>query len=161
MNESYTADQRSYSSLRELDFRPAYYSDDSNLLKEFYVPALSASTTYDRVAGFFSSNTLAIAARGISRFIENGGRIRLVTSVVLSESDQQAIKAALQRREREVLEEIENLEEELKRHHIRALGWMLKKDLLALKIAVIPNGIEHRKSGIMLTPRPSVGRLTF
>lgn len=149
MNESYTADQRSYSSLRELDFRPAYYSDDTNLLKEFYVPALSASTTYDRVAGFFSSNTLAIAARGISRFIENGGRIRLVTSVVLSESDQQAIKAALQRREREVLEEIEDLEEELKRHHIRALGWMLKRDLLELKIAVIPNGIEHRKSGIM------------
>ena len=102
-------------SLKEIPIYPVYYSDDSNLLLDFYIPILSNSISYKRVAGYFCSNTFAIAAKGIANFIKNGGTIKLITNVVLAEEDQSAIKDALLQKESEILEEIDNLEDELKK----------------------------------------------
>ena len=135
--------------LKDINLKPVYYSDENNLLQEFYIPVLSNSVKYDRIAGYFSSNSLAIAAKGIAAFIKAGGRIRLIANVVLSEKDQEAIKKALLEREREVLTEIENLEDQLKKDHIKILGWMIKNNLLEIKIAVAKNGVEHQKIGIL------------
>ncbi|NVL91245.1 MAG: DEAD/DEAH box helicase family protein, partial [Desulfobacterales bacterium] len=135
--------------LRNIKVKPAYYSDEDNLLEEFYIPVLSKSVKYDRIAGYFSSNSLAVAAKGISGFINNGGKIRLVANVVLSIEDQEAIKTALLQREKEVLTEIENLEDHLKKDHIRMLSWMVRNNLLEIKIAVVKNGVEHQKIGIL------------
>lgn len=135
--------------LKDIDLKPVYYSDEDNLLEEFYVPVLSNSVKYDRIAGYFSSNSLAVAAKGIANFIKNGGQIRLIANVVLSEEDQEAIKSALLEKEREVLTEIENLEDQLKKDHIKMLGWMVKNNLLKIKIAVVKNGVEHQKIGVL------------
>jgi len=135
--------------LRELNLKPVYYSDEDNLLQDFYIPVLENSVQYDRIAGYFSSNTLAVAARGIAALIKNGGKMRLITNVVLSAEDQAAIKEALRSREAEVLAEIENMEDELKKDHVRMLAWMVKKDLLQIKIAVVQRGIEHQKIGVL------------
>lgn len=70
--------------LKALNLKTAYYSDEDNLLIDFYIPALSNSIKYDRVAGYFCSNSLAVAAKGIAGFINNGGRIRLIANVVQS-----------------------------------------------------------------------------
>lgn len=136
-------------SLRELNLKPVYYSDQDNLLTNFYLPVLSNSIKYDRIAGYFCSNALAIAAKGICNFISNGGRIRLIANVVLSTDDQEAIKEAIFQKEREILSDIEGLEDQLKKDHIRMLGWLVRKDLLQIKIAVVKNGIEHQKMGIL------------
>ncbi|MHC4461409.1 MAG: DEAD/DEAH box helicase family protein [Planctomycetota bacterium] len=136
-------------SLKDINLKPVYYSDKDNLLEEFYIPVLSNSVKYGRIAGYFSSNSLAIAARGISDFVNNGGKIRLIANVVLSIEDQEAIKAALLEKEREILSEIENLEDRLKKDHIGMLGWMVRNNLLEIKIAVVKNGIEHQKIGIL------------
>ena len=135
--------------LKEINLNPVYYSDENDLLQEFYIPVLSNSVKYDRIAGYFSSNSLAIAAKGIAAFIKAGGRIRLIANVVLSEKDQEAIKKALLDKEKEVLTEIENLEDQLKKDHIKILGWMIKNNLLEIKIAVVKNGVEHQKIGIL------------
>ncbi|MHC4477701.1 MAG: DEAD/DEAH box helicase family protein [Planctomycetota bacterium] len=135
--------------LRDIEIKPAYYSDEDNLLEAFYLPVLSNSVRYDRIAGYFSSNSLAIAAKGIAEFINNGGKIRLVANVVLSVEDQEAIKEALLQKEQEILTEIENLEDRLKKDHISMLGWMVRNKLLEIKIAVVKNGIEHQKIGIL------------
>jgi superfamily II DNA or RNA helicase len=135
--------------LKDINLKPVYYSDEDDLLQEFYIPVLSNSVKYDRIAGYFSSNSLAIAAKGIGAFINVGGKIRLIANVVLSEEDQQAIKQALLEKEIEVLSEIENLEDQLRKDHIRMLGWMVKNDLLEIKIAVVQNGVEHQKIGIL------------
>jgi len=136
-------------SLKEIPICPVYYSDDSNLLLDFYIPVLSNSISYKRVAGYFCSNTFAIAAKGIANFINNGGTIKLITNVVLAEEDQSAIKHALVQKESEILEEIDNLEDELKKDHIRMLGWMIKNGKLDIKVAVLKKGIEHQKIGIL------------
>ena len=135
--------------LKEIKIKPVYYSDEDNLLEDFYLPVLSNSIKYGRIAGYFSSNALAIAAKGITDFVNNGGRIQLIANVVLSKEDQESIKEALREKEKEVLIEIESLEDRLKKDHIRMLGWMVKVNLLEIKIAVVKNGIEHQKTGIL------------
>ncbi len=86
--------------LRTLKLKSVFYSDEDNLLTDFYIPVLSSSISYDRLAGYFSSNTLAIAAKGIAAFIKNGGKIRLITNVVLSVDDQKANGSALMKKKK-------------------------------------------------------------
>ena len=79
--------------LRDIQFKPAYDSDEDDVLNEFYIPALSGSTRYRRLAGFFSSSALAVAARGIAGLIRNGGRMELVVGAKLRKVDVEAIKS--------------------------------------------------------------------
>lgn len=135
--------------LKDLDIKPVYYSDEVTLLTEFYIPVLSNSIKYDRIAGYFCSNALAIAAKGIAELIKNGGKVRLIANVVISEKDQEVIKEAIKNKEQEILIELDELEDELQKDHIKMLGWIIKEGLLEIKIAVVNKGIEHQKIGIL------------
>jgi hypothetical protein len=55
--------------LEKLNLKGLYDSDADDLLLDFYIPVLKESIDYKRIAGYFSSNSLAIAAKGISKFI--------------------------------------------------------------------------------------------
>ncbi len=134
---------------KELDIKPVYYSDEVTLLTDFYIPVLSKSVKYDRVAGFFCSNALAIAAKGITELIKKNGKVRLIANVVISKEDQESIKSAIRDKEQEILVDMENIEDELQRDHIRMLGWMIKEGRLEIKIAVVNKGIEHQKIGVL------------
>jgi superfamily II DNA or RNA helicase len=135
--------------LKELDIKPVYYSDEVTLLTEFYIPILSKSVKYDRVAGYFCSNALAIAAKGITELIRNHGKVRLIANVVISKEDQESIKQAIKDKEQEILIDIDSIEDELQKDHIKMLGWMIREGLLEIKIAVVNKGIEHQKIGIL------------
>ncbi|MBP1910470.1 DEAD/DEAH box helicase family protein [Methanolobus bombayensis] len=135
-------------SLDDFNFKGQYDSESDSLLKEFYIPALSESVLYKRIAGYFSSNSLAIAARGISDFVSNGGSIQLIANVVLSEDDQDTIKRAILQKEQEILFELETMDDALKKGHLRLLAWLLKNERLEIKIAKMNNGLEHQKIGI-------------
>ena len=53
---------------------PLHYSYDSgeeDILWDFYIPVLSKANRYDRIAGFFSSSSLAFSARGMEAFLNN------------------------------------------------------------------------------------------
>jgi superfamily II DNA or RNA helicase len=153
--------------LRDLPFKNAYDSDIDNILVDFYTPALSVSTRYDRLTGFFSSTSLSAAAKGISGLIRNGGNIRLITGAVFQEQDIIAIRAAIDTPEKileqSMLKELDNLEDEFVKDHVRALGWMVAKGNLRIKIALVLDndgipltsvdvnkvGIFHQKVGIL------------
>ena len=72
------------SSLQIHPFR-IFYSLVDDPLRNFYIPALSASARYDRSTGFFSSSALAVAAEGVARLIQNGGTMRLLVGAALDE----------------------------------------------------------------------------
>jgi len=141
-------------SLKDLNFKYSYDSDDCDILNDFYIPALSNASSYKRIAGYFSSNSLAVAALGLSHFIKNGGKIQLISNIVLSHEDYQKIKEI---NENEILENAQNIfidsldqiEDELIKDHIKMLGWMLKNNHLEMKIALVKNGIYHQKIGIL------------
>jgi superfamily II DNA or RNA helicase len=152
--------------LRNLSLKKAYSSDFDDILHDFYIPALKQSSEYRRLAGFFSSTSLAVAARGILGLIRNGGIMKLIVSPRLGKDDLDIILSSLQDPERiieqRLLEELYHLEDEFARDHISALGWMVANGRLKIKVAV-PNsgsgeplacedversGLFHQKVGI-------------
>lgn len=153
-------------SLKELELKKHYDSDDDDILRDFYIPVLSHSTVYKRLAGFFSSSSLAVAAKGISKLISNGGDMKLITGARLQKADVKAIKEAYEEPEKIIekmmLEELDDLEDKFIRDHVRALGWMIANKKLDIKIAIIyenglpldeksieKRGIFHQKVGIL------------
>ncbi|WP_094227162.1 DEAD/DEAH box helicase family protein [Methanolobus psychrotolerans] len=135
--------------LQDLHLKGFYDSDKDSLLLDFYIPALCESISYKRIAGYFSSNSLAISARGISGLINNGGNIQLIANVVLSEDDQETIKEVIYQKEQEILSEIDSMEDVIKKGHLKMLAWLLKNGKLEIKIAKVNNGLEHKKKGIL------------
>jgi hypothetical protein len=113
------------------------------LLEAFYIPCLERSLTYDRAVGFFSSTSLAAAARGITALIRVGGRMRLIASSHLSQADADAIAQGLKQREDVItavlLHELEQLDQ-LAPDRLAYLAWLLSKGRLEIKLAVKPFG---------------------
>ena len=128
-------------SLKDLQIEVAYSSDKDDILSNFYIPALSQSTKYYRLAGFFSSSTLAIAAKGIANFIKNNGHMKLVCSVQLQKDDVEAIKNNNQDYcniiDDALLRGFEYFENEIVENHVKALAWLLLKNRMEIKIAVV------------------------
>jgi superfamily II DNA or RNA helicase len=153
--------------LRSLKLKAHYDSDSDDILTEFFIPALSVSKTYHRLAGFFSSSTLAVAARGIAQFVRNGGQMELICGARLSLSDVEAMKRAeldpAQAIANAGIRELGSLESEMIRDHVGALGWMIATGRLSIRIAIVrsPTGeilsddaidgslLYHQKVGIL------------
>lgn len=146
-------------SFSDLDIASAYETLVADPIEGFYVPVLREAVGYDRIAGFFTSSSLALAARGIAGLIRNGGTMRLVVSPKLNPEDVRVIQESgenpLHYIERSMIDELDNLEASFEADHVRALGWMLARGLLQLKIAcVIKEGevdgaLFHQKVGIL------------
>lgn len=150
--------------LREIQFKPAYDSDEDDVLSDFYIPALSNAFSYRRLAGFFSSSALAVAARGISGLIKNGGTMKLVVGAKLRKTDVEAIEKGIKNREEAIAEmmiqDLDSIETEFVKDHVRALAWMVACNKLEIKVAVtlgahaetlkdLDEGIYHQKVGIL------------
>lgn len=128
-------------SFRALNLAKAYSSDTDDIVGSFYIPALYESIQYDRLAGFFSSTSLAIAARGIVGLIKNGGRLRLIASPRFTEEDIDIIAKAPEKLDGHLTvvmaSELEKLEDEFTRDHIYALAWLLSKGRLEIRVALM------------------------
>jgi superfamily II DNA or RNA helicase len=152
--------------LRALSEQQAYSSHLDDLLQDFYQPALAASCKYDRLAGFFSSTSLSIAARGIVGLIRNGGYMRLLVSPVLTSADLQVLSREPGRAEELVTqrmeEELVDLEDQFAADHLYALAWMVANNRLDIRVALLTDqeggvagneagqaGIFHQKVGIL------------
>ena len=80
----------------------------ADMLHDFYIPALSLVSRYDRMAGYFRSSSLAAASMGFSSFVDRGGRMRMIVGADLDEADVQAIlEGDRERLERQLNEELE------------------------------------------------------
>lgn len=149
-------------SLRLHPFR-IFYSPADDPLNNFYIPALSASLAYYRSAGYFSSSALAVAAAGVARLIQNGGRMRLLVGADLNEQDVEAIrqghdlKGLLSER---MLAHFPDPQDALLRQRLEALAWMVAEGTLEIRV-VLPTDEQglpipasqtqdyfHAKSGV-------------
>lgn len=129
----------------------------ADLMREFFVPALSRATFYDRAVGYFSSGWLRAASVGMERFAAGGGRGRWITSPILTESDWDALQTGDAARTdpimREALERaISDLSKTLRGDTLSALAWMVADEVLTFKLALPRNKLErgnfHDKFGI-------------
>jgi len=152
---------------KDIGIQACYESGTCDIIEDFYEPVLMSTVSYDRIAGFFSSSALAVAARGLYGFIKNKGHMRLVTSPILSPDDTEIIQKVMSSPENLTESDLginlSNLCNEFEENHVSALGWMLSTGLLEMKLAVITNnngepctaeevknsGLFHQKVGVL------------
>lgn len=144
-------------SLKDLDIKHEYDSDEDCLPTQFYVPVLSESIKYYRRSGFFSSSSLAVSAQGLAELIKKDGQMKLICSVHLSKEDYNTIERVLDDpikflEESDIGKDLNNIANDFERDHIEALGWMLAKGFLEIKIAFPRKkiGTYHPKVGIFI-----------
>ncbi|MCD6371868.1 MAG: DEAD/DEAH box helicase family protein [Candidatus Aenigmarchaeota archaeon] len=154
-------------SFKDLNLKPCYDSREDDILNSFYIPVLSNAKQYLRLCGFFSSTSLALASKGISKLIENNGQMKIVTSPKLTKEDVNAILEGYKKMseviEEKMSEELDKFENEIIRDHVKALAWMVAHKKLDIKVVILKNvennildyqtinkrGIFHQKVGIL------------
>ena len=144
-------------SLRDLSFQTSYNPDNCmDIIGRLYEPALAESVRYDRTTFGFSPTGLMDAAAGVAGLIRNGGRIQLICDQTLEESTIKAIiegrlEAADALRDHIPQESLTAINpEDIKgREQIELITWMVRNDLLEIKVAIRPSGIFHPKIGIL------------
>ena len=154
-------------SFRDLNLQVSYDSDSDDILNEFYIPVLSKAIKYNRLAGFFTSSALAVAAKGIAELIQNNGKMKIIVGAKLQKADVQAILDGKESSEKVLMEsmlkDLEVIENELTQDHVKALAWLVARKDLEIKVAVLFDasgqpvdfetasraGIFHQKIGIL------------
>lgn len=147
----------------DFNIHAAYETGEDDLVMDFFVPMLANAKRYDRIAGFFSSTSLALAARGIAGLIANNGTMRIVASPRLSKEDVTMINGSVEDPETLIAECLlkgidgSDVADQFCRDHVAALGWMLANGRLEMQIAIVtdPTGrltmeqyLVHQKVGI-------------
>ena len=139
-------------SLKEIDLKLNYDTSEDNLIDDFYNPVLEKTIKYDRIAGYFSSTSLAVAAKGITSFIKNKGKMRILCSPILSNEDYEVLmKVCDDKITNYIIESLENFSDDLINDYLKCFGWMLKNEFLEIKLVVPLDNkyLFHQKIGVM------------
>ena len=141
--------------LKDLSLETVYYSAKHDLLNDFLIPCLKESCTYDRAAGYWSSNIFKIAAEGLSVFIENKGKIRLIVGTLTSMEDYEALAIGLNKDSiiekygHDFISNFDRFNDDLKNFRLDCLSWLIANNQLEIKVAFRSKGIFHIKDGIL------------
>lgn len=134
-------------------------TSEDNLIDELYTPCLKWAERFDRGVGYFTTGWLTYNVAGLSDFASRGGKMRLITSPILSTEDTDAIigaenqdGSAFLRLEAALLENVEILKQEMKADIINAFSWMLYDGIIDMRFAIpcekLEEGDFHDKFGI-------------
>lgn len=144
--------------LTDLNFPNVIDTSSTDIISEFFIPALQNSIRYDRGVGYFSSSWLRLTAPGMVQFAANGGRARWIASPILSESDWSALQLGDEARSNPILLEalmrtINDLQQSLEEDTLSALAWMIADGILTFKLALpinkLSGGDFHDKFGCL------------
>ena len=147
--------------LKEHDFRPDYNKSEYDIAEDFYLPAMRSSCRYDRISGYFGSTIYILAWSALQEFVDNGGKIRIVCSPVISEADKDAMTEGYSAINNVIVKEAlaKELEELFAMESLskpsRALACLVAEGIVDIKIAVPESGMEpdlerlfHDKVGV-------------
>ncbi|EST26977.1 DEAD/DEAH box helicase family protein [Streptomyces roseochromogenus] len=139
--------------LRSIKYQEDYRSGYNNLVEEFFRPSLREASSYWRAVGYFSSTALESFGSPLGEFVMNGGKIRLVTSVELTETDLKAISEGASK-ETVCAQRLQQIVEEDFTDGmgtgVARLSRLLELGRLEIRIAVPKHGsgIYHEKIGL-------------
>lgn len=145
---------------RKFDPKLTWNSSRDDVINEFYKPALVDCELYQRLSGYFSSSTFANVANEILEFIENKGKIQLITSPKLSEIDKKLFEDSVLEGEKLLstifLDDLKKDPDGIKLEFTKLMAYMLTNSIdgkpqLEIKIAIPTSGpgIYHQKIGIL------------
>lgn len=127
-------------------------SDNSDLIRDFYVPCLSVSTQYNRISAYFSSAVLKSFCPGLHNLIKNGGKIRFIFSCQLEKKDMDMIRSSYAKRMDEMADDLNKSPAPLMNdYEVANLGYLIEHNLADVKIAFMLKdeaSICHIKAGL-------------
>ncbi len=152
--------------LKDLKIKSCYDSTFDNLIEDFYIPVLKNTFMYKRIAGFFSSSSLAVAACGMYEIYKNNGKIKILMSPKLTKEDIEIMKKYKSNPryflEEKLINELKITEDIFEKECQFMLGYLLSEKILEIKIVILKddsnnfltekeiskNSIFHQKIGI-------------
>lgn len=139
--------------LKNKDFLEEYRTGTNNFVDEFYKKAFKESTQYWRAVGYFRSSSLEAFGSTLQNFLQDGGKIKLITSVELTDDDSNAIEEGLSKQEvceKRIKTIIDTEFNEKIGTGVSKLAKLLEIGRLEIKIAVPSGGrgIYHEKVGL-------------
>lgn len=133
-------------------------TSEDDLATELYSPCLRWAERYDRGVGYFTTGWLSHNLYGLSDFAIRGGKIRLITSPIISNSDFDAILTAQNDAEsfellqKAISENVDALAKEMEKDLFNTFAWLIHDGIIEIKFAVpkmkLDDGIFHDKFGI-------------
>lgn len=139
--------------------KPCLDTSEYDLIDELYLPCLKWADRFDRGVGFFTTGWITYNVTGLSNFASRGGKMRLITSPILSNEDTDAIinsegnnGEAFKRLEAALIDNVRVLEAEMKADVSNAFSWMIYDGIIDLRFAIpcekLEDGDFHDKFGI-------------
>lgn len=139
--------------------KPCLDTSEYDLIDELYLPCLKWTDRFDRGVGFFTTGWITYNVTGLSDFASRGGKMRLITSPILSNEDTDAIinsegnnGEAFKRLEAALFDNVRVLEAEMKADVSNAFSWMIYDGIIDLRFAIpcekLEDGDFHDKFGI-------------
>lgn len=143
-------------SFTNLDLPRVIDTSSTDFMDEFYIPLLSRANHYKRGVGYFTTNWVKSAARGIAELANNAGTAQWIMSPKLEEDDWEAIKKGDRAKRNEVLkasldDSISDLRYNLEYDTRNTVAWMIADGLLEVKLAIPTRkltGDFHDKFGV-------------
>ena len=141
--------------LKSLDLKSTYSTEESSLLHDFYIPAISEANKYDRAVGYFSAGLFSYAAQGLSKFLVKEGEIRLLVGELLSTEEYDAVQRGNELRniEERIFTKLQNIlrhsESVLLRKRFEVMSWLIAANRLTIRFGLTDRGIFHDKLGVL------------
>ena len=131
------------------DAHPLYVLPKDPVVAEVLVPALKATGTLHVMMGYFSSSSFAEIAPGLAEFLRNtNAPLRLIISPFLAAEDFEALTQDEERlallAQKILIDDIPD-KDDLIRHTLECLAWLITQGRLVLKIAVVREALFHPK----------------
>jgi len=143
--------ESAHSTLRQAldEAQPLYVLPGDPLTRDVLIPALSVSVSVDVMTGYFSSAAFAALAPGLALFLrKSNAGMRMIVSPFLSEDDAKILTgdpALLEQIAQRIFLDDVPAEDEIARHTLECLAWLIAKGRLTIKIALLRDGIFHPK----------------
>jgi len=139
-------------SLSSLSLQPAYHKGEDDIAEDFYLPCMKRSVRYDRAIGYFRSSIYLIAWDSLRRFVKNGGKMRIICSPEMADSDSEAIKRGYEARtDEQVAKSLQNTIQEMLASNTlckptMVLASLVAKGIVEFKIATFDKTSSPRHS---------------
>lgn len=134
-------------------------TSEDNLIEELYQPCLKWAERFDRGVGYFTTGWITYNVVGLSDFASRDGKMRLITSPILSSSDIDVIVNSdnndpnvYRKFENALLDNVQTLEREMRADILNAFSWMIYDGIIDMRFAIpcqkLDDGNFHDKFGI-------------
>lgn len=143
--------------LKDVGIKGSYTGKGEKILNDFLLPSLDVAIKYDRIAGYFSVDSLISIANGIDSLRKKHGKMRLIIGIhslpqelIEATLNKDKLKEEITKINLEIESEIKSLQELLDKKKIATLAWMIEDGLLTVRAAAVQGeGIFHPKTIII------------